>query len=185
MVSHRRARSVCRAALSRRSSSWPLRSAPTMVLSVVCEEAYLATWSRNLLPPGQLREQLAGPLGGRVPRVEVLDGSTRRFGEALASGGRANGLTSPPPAGPGSPARRRARPICRPCEGLGRHLDIKTGRWIPSGAGWPGQDVRRGRTIRRGRGSLSDGCRMVDNRRPRNSIWRSETRARRWIRGAG
>lgn len=43
MVSHSRTRSVCNAALSRRSSSWPPRSEPTILFNVPCAEAYLAT----------------------------------------------------------------------------------------------------------------------------------------------
>ena len=50
------------------------RSEPTIWFKVACEEAYLATWSRSLLPPGSWTAA-CGPLPRQVPRVQVLDGA--------------------------------------------------------------------------------------------------------------
>src|SRR5204863_471227 len=61
----------------------------------------------------------------------------------------------PPPALLVSP-RDGTCSVRGPGERLGRHRDFKTSRGIPSRVGWPGENVGRDRTIRRGGAT----CRM-------------------------
>lgn len=104
MESHRRLRSVCNAALSRRSSSWPPRSEPTIRSRVPLAEAYFATWSRSRMPARQPGQQSAGPAPRGVARIEVLHraaqfderGPHPGRGVALAGGERADGAVQHP-----------------------------------------------------------------------------------------